>query len=373
MLGQKETSEGKQKITTRTIILIGLILLIILNFNKFLDLIKYLYNIISPLLIGAGIAFVLNIIVTRYERLYFPNSKNKLIIKTRRFVSILLSILTIILATYFFLNILIPQIIVFVQLATTELPVIYENSVQWIMGHVEKYPIIGERLSEIDISGEAALNRLLELLNKWAFGSVSFIGIIFNKIVEIALAIVFSFYILFDKTILQKNYQKLTNAYLSKEKREKLQSVLLTTEKTFSSFFLGQFKEAIILGVLCTIGMLIFHFPYATTIGSVVGLTALIPMIGAYLGAGVGFLLIFMVDAIQALLFLLFIVILQQIESNFIYPKVVGDTIGLPGIWVFAAIIVGGAFLGIMGILLGVPMAATIYKLIDKSINKNIK
>jgi predicted PurR-regulated permease PerM len=364
--------DEKQIFSTKTIIIIGIILLIILNFSSFLSLVKYIYGIISPLLIGAGIAFVMNIIATRYEKIYFPNSKNKILIKTRRAVSIILSILTIILAIYFFLNILIPQITQFVQLASSELPIIYENTVKWIMKHAENYPIIRERIGELDISGEAALNRVLELLNNWAFGSVSFIGIVFGKIVEILLAIVFSIYVLFDKEILQKNFQKITNAYLGKGKREKLHNILNTTEETFSNFFLGQFKEAVILGVLCTIGMLIFRFPYATTIGSVVGLTALIPMIGAYLGATVGFLLIFMVDLFQAILFLVFIIILQQIEGNFIYPKVVGNAIGLPGIWVFAGIIVGGGLMGIMGILLGVPLVATIYKLIDKSINKNM-
>lgn len=368
----EKARDEKQILSTKHIIIIGLVLLIILNFTNFLSLIKYIYGIISPLLIGSAIAFVLNIIATSYEKIYFPGNNNKLIIKTRSAISIILSILTIIIAMYFFLNIVIPQITKFVQLASTELPVIYENTVKWIMKHAETYPIIREKLRGIDISGETALNRLLELLNSWAFGSVSFIGIVFGKIVEILLAIVFSIYVLFDKKTLKKNYQKITNAYLRKERREKLQNILQTAEETFSKFFLGQFKEAVILGLLCTAGMLIFRFPHATTIGSVVGLTALIPMVGAYIGIAVGFLLIFMIDTFQAIFFLIFIVILQQIEGNFIYPKVVGDTIGLPGIWVIAAIIVGGGLIGIVGILLGVPLVATVYKLVGKSINKTV-
>jgi len=366
-----EVNSEKQKLTAKTIILIGLILLIILNFTSFLNLIKYLYGIFSPLLIGAGIAFVLNIITTRYEKIYFPKSNNKILIKARRGVSIILSILTIVLAMYFFLNILIPQVTQFVQLASTELPIIYENTIEWIMKHAENYPIIREKIGEFNISGEAALNRLLELLNNWAFGSVSFIGIVFSKIVEILLAIVFSIYVLFDKDKIRGNFNKLINATLNASRRENLAKVIQTADETFTDFFLGQFKEAFILGVLCTIGMLIFRFPYATTIGSVVGLTALIPMVGAYLGATVGFLLIFIVNPFKAILFLLFIVILQQVEGSFIYPKVVGHSIGLPGIWVFAAIIVGGGLMGIIGILLGVPLVATIYKLIGKSISKN--
>jgi len=181
----------------------------------------------------------------------------------------------------------------------------------------------------------------------------------------------FSIYVLFDKDKIRGNFNKLINATLNASRRENLAKVIQTADETFTDFFLGQFKEAFILGVLCTIGMLIFRFPYATTIGSVVGLTALIPMVGAYLGATVGFLLIFIVNPFKAILFLLFIVILQQVEGSFIYPKVVGHSIGLPGIWVFAAIIVGGGLMGIIGILLGVPLVATIYKLIGKSISKN--
>jgi len=257
-------------------------------------------------------------------------------------------------------------------LISTELPVIYEKVVEWTIQNFEKYPVIGERLEELDISGEEVLNRALELFNSWAFGSVSFIGIVFNKIVELLLAIIFSIYILFERETLTSNYNKLVNAYLSKNRRENLSKVIKTADKTFSNFFLGQFKEAVILGLLCTIGMLIFGLPYATTIGSVVGLTALIPIVGPFLGATIGVLLIIVVDPIKAILFIVFIVALQQVEGNFIYPKVIGNNIGLPSIWVFAAIIVGGGFMGIIGILLGVPIAATIYKLLGRSLKEKL-
>jgi len=154
--------------------------------------------------------------------------------------------------------------------------------------------------------------------------------------------------------------------------REKLSKVIQTADETFSNFFLGQFKEAVILGLLCTIGMLVFGLPYATTIGPVVGLTALVPMVGAYLGAAVGVLLIVMVDLFKAVFFIIFIVVLQQVEGNFIYPKVIGNNIRLPSIWVFGAIIVGGGLMGILGVILGVPIAATIYKLIGKSVNERL-
>ncbi|NBK24902.1 MAG: AI-2E family transporter, partial [Spirochaetia bacterium] len=135
-------------------------------------------------------------------------------------------------------------------------------------------------------------------------------------------------------------------------------------------FFAGQLLEAVILGLLCTLGMMAFRFPYALTIGTVVGITALIPMIGAYLGGAIGFVLIFPDNFKLALLFILFLIVLQQLEGNLIYPRVVGSSVGLPGIWVFAAIIIGGGLWGILGILFGVPAAASLYRLVRMDMAK---
>lgn len=156
------------------------------------------------------------------------------------------------------------------------------------------------------------------------------------------------------------------------DRREKLYRWIRTANETFASYIVGQSKDAVILGVLCTLGMLVFGFPYAITIGPVVGLTALIPMVGAYIGAAIGILLIVAVDPMKALWFIVFFVALQQLEGNLIYPKVVGNSLGLPGVWVFAAITVGGGLMGITGVMLGVPIAATVYKLLGKSVRARL-
>ena len=166
-----------------------------------------------------------------------------------------------------------------------QLPIIYEKAVDWVMAHSEKYPIIEQRIKELDINIETTLKKGLEIMNSWAFGSVSFIGNVFGKIIEIMLAIVFSVYILIFKTTLEDNYQKLSNLYLKPKRKRQLEKIIKIANDTFSSFFLGQFKEAIILGTLCTLGMTILRLPYPTTIGSVVGLSSVIPMVGAYIGA----------------------------------------------------------------------------------------
>ena len=146
--------------------------------------------------------------------------------------------------------------------------------------------------------------------------------------------------------------------------------VLKTAHDTFTKFIIGQCTEAVILGTLCTIGMLLFRFPYATMVGTLIGATALLPVVGAYLGAAVGAFMIFTIDPLKALGFLIFIAILQQLEGNLIYPRVVGSSVGLPGIWVLAAVTVGGGLGGIIGMLLAVPVTATLYKLLQKDVQK---
>ncbi|NLL05399.1 MAG: AI-2E family transporter [Clostridiaceae bacterium] len=362
-----------QKIIIKTVILIGVILLIILNFTSVINIVRNISRVFFPLMLGAGIAYVLNILVLVYEKVYFPKSKNKILISTRRAVSIFLSILTIAAVLLFFILILIPQVNQFVKLLIEKFPLVYENVVEWVSTYADQLPLLEERLKELNMDGNTALGKGISVLSKWAGGTVSIVGTIFGGIMNFILAMFFSIYILFSKEDLKHKFDKLLNSFVKADKKKKIYNVLQTANESFSSYIIGQFKEAVIIGVLCTLGMWIFRFPYATVIGSVIGLTALIPLVGAYIGAAVGFLLILAVNPIKALLFLLFIVILQQVEGNVIYPKVVGESVGLPGIWVFAAITVGGGLMGIPGILFGVPIFATLYKLLSQAVNERQK
>lgn len=364
--------DKKVKSIFTTIIFIGIVLLIVLNFNDVLILVRNIYAVLSPLLLGAVMAFVLNILVVTYEKIYFPKNTKDIVIKSRRGVSILLSILTIILVIIFFLNIVIPQIAQFISLLVKGFPGVYDRVMDYALDHSEDIPLIQEKVKELNMNGEEVLKKSLEILGNWTFGTVTLIGSAFGVVVQIVVSITFSIYILVSKEDLKYKFNKIFRAYLKVDKRKKLYEILTTADETFASYIIGQCKEAVILGVLCTLGMVILGFPYAKVVGPVIGLTALIPMIGAYIGAALGFLLIVTVDWLQAVLFLVFIVILQQLEGNLIYPKVVGSSIGLPGIWVFAAVIVGGGLMGITGILFGVPLIATIYKLFSKSVNKKL-
>lgn len=198
---------------------------------------------------------------------------------------------------------------------------------------------------------------------------VSVVSSVFSGMVTFLVALIFSIYLLLDKEKIMAQAKRVISTYLPGA-NTKIFYVLGTLNDSFHRFIVGQCTEAVVLGVLCMVGMAILGFPYAIMIGVLIGFTALIPVAGAYIGAGAGAFMILTESPLKALLFLLFIVVLQQVEGNLIYPKVVGNSIGLPGIWVLAAITIGGGLMGIFGMLLAVPVVATIYRLLREDMNK---
>lgn len=199
--------------------------------------------------------------------------------------------------------------------------------------------------------------------------AVSAVTSIFSVVSNIILGIIFALYILIDKRRLGRQVNKVSQKYIPVRFLDKITHVIDVLDDCFHRFIVGQCTEAVILGVLCIIGMSILRIPYALMIGTLMGFTALIPIVGGLIGAGVGAFLILMESPIKALIFIIFVIILQQVEGNLIYPKVVGSTIGLPGLWVLAAVTVGGGVFGIPGMLVGVPVVATLYRLVREDIS----
>ena len=198
---------------------------------------------------------------------------------------------------------------------------------------------------------------------------ISTVSSVFSALVTGLLALIFSMYILLEQEDLKRQFGKLLSRYLHPKWMGRFFYVLHTVDDCFHRYIVGQCLEAVIIGVLCALGMGLLRLPYATMVGALVGFTALIPVAGAYIGAGVGAFMIFTVAPIKAVIFLVFLVILQQLEGNLIYPKVVGSSLGLPGIWVLAAVTVGGGIMGIGGMLLGVPLAAAAYRILRDEVN----
>ena len=201
---------------------------------------------------------------------------------------------------------------------------------------------------------------------------INTVSSVFSGLVTALLSVIFSIYLLLGKDTLARQFDRVLSHYIKETYYIKLKYVIAILHDCFKRYIVGQCTEAVILGLLCTLGMWIFRLPYATMIGALIALTALIPVAGAYIGGGVGALMVFSVSPMKAVVFLAFLVILQQLEGNLIYPRVVGSSLGLPAIWVLAAVTVGGGVLGVAGMLIGVPIAAACYRLLRNDLNKEI-
>ena len=352
----------KKKTDSAVIIYICLAALLILAIRYFDDIAGMavnLWNVFFSLVLGAAVAYVLNIIMVRVERFYFPGSRNKWINSSRRGVSILLSILLVMGIIALIGGLVLPELGKAFGVIGRNVPVFLEEAAGWL----EKNNAMNIAAGIKDVDWNSMMDRAVDFAK-------SGLGDVLNSTITAVGAVVFAIYILSGKEKLRSQAGRILRAYVKEDTIIRLRNIYRTADETFSSFIIGQCTEAVILGTLCTVGMLLLRFPYAPMIGAFIGATALIPIVGAYLGAAVGAFMILTVDPLKALLFIIFIVVLQQLEGNLIYPKVVGSSIGLPGIWVLAAVTVGGGLGGIGGMLLGVPVAATVYKLIRNDVNR---
>ena len=327
-----------------------------------------------PLIVGAVIAYILNILMGFYER-KLPDLGKPGTTKLRRPLCMLLAFLTLALVVVLLFSMIIPELINCLQLILEKLPGALRTAYMWmdenfnISAYLTDQNIIST-LENLNIQ-ETAKKIVTALMSGvgGAMGSiVSGVSSVVSAIATAFIALVFSIYLLLGKETLAAQITRLVKTYLGDSALNKLLYVSRTVDNSFHSFIVGQCLDAVILGALCIIGMTIFRFPYAMMIGCLVGFTALIPIAGAYIGAAVGAFMIFTVNPLQALLFVVFLVVLQQLEGNLIYPKIVGAPIGLPGIYVLAAITVGGGVMGIPGMLLGVPVTAALYRLVKDNL-----
>ncbi|MDY3793110.1 MAG: AI-2E family transporter [Oscillospiraceae bacterium] len=354
--------------------------LLVMYFGTVTSALKAVLGIFSPLVIGCVLAYILNIIMIKFEKIYFPRSEKRAVLATRRPVCLILSLLAVILALTLIMVIIVPEIGNIFRVLSDSFPVYAATVQQWLAEAQEKFPAAAELIKEnIDPSSldwktisQAVIDFAKNGMGGALTSALTVISSFFGGIVNFVVGLIFAIYILLSKEKLAEQTGKLMKSYMKPENESRFRYFCATADKCFSSFIVGQCTEAVILGLLCALGMTILRIPYASTIGTLIGATALIPIVGAYLGAAIGALMIVVVDPIKALWFLIFLVILQQVEGNVIYPKVVGSSIGLPGMWVLAAVTVGGGLGGIGGMLLGVPMAATVYKLLENDVHRRL-
>ncbi len=370
---------GKGKMDKRIIkyfLVAAVLVLAVTRFDKLLGFAGRLWGIVIPLIMGAVMAYVLNLIMKVVEKWYFPKSKSKLVKATRRIVCIFLSIFLILLIGFLIFRLVIPELVDTISMIWRWVPVGLERLQDILANYSDQIPELEKWINSLEFDwneiGKNMFRYFTSGVSDIVGSTISVVGTIGMGVTNFVIGLIFAIYILANKETLGRQLGKVAAAYCRPVLLNKIKSVIKVANETFSSFIVGQCTEAVILGSLCILGMLIFRFPYAPMVGTFVGATALIPVVGAYLGAVVGFIMILTVSPIKAVLFIVFIIALQQLEGNLIYPKVVGSSIGLPGMWVLAAVTVGGGISGIGGMLMGVPLTATVYKLIRSDVNKRI-
>ena len=336
---------------------------------------SFVGDILAPVLAGFAIAFVMNIPLRGVERLYiklFTNRRRGL----RRAVSVFLCYIGLFALVALLVGIIIPQIVNTAKEIIGNTSTYIETAESWYGKISALLADFSVTLPEIDLSSENIVATLTALLDQYSDAivgtSVNILSSTFSVVFDAVMALALSIYVLAEKERLGSLGRKIIYSIFSEKSADRVLTFTRLTSKTFSNFVTGQLTEAVIIAVLCFVGMLIFRIPYAPLISVIVGVTALIPIFGAFIGTGIGAFLILFESPLKAIIFVVFIIVLQQIEGNVIYPKVVGSQVGLPGLWVLIAVTIGSEF-GIVGMLVSVPVASLIYALIHQLVDARLE
>lgn len=363
----------------KRLIMISIAVLIIVYIGTVLNFIRNVWDVIFPFVLAMAISYILNIVMRFIEVKILGRIKIKWMDKLKRPISLFVSIIFVLAIIVLILYLVIPQMANSLKIIVEGVPKLVEDVEKWIQDHPRNEEInkfIGERLNEIQQNWQSYANNILEFIRNNIGGVVgstfNFINGVFGVIYTMFVTIIFAIYILTGKERLGKEFNSVISTYLPKKQLERTKYFISVMNDKFESFIKGQVADAIIIGFLVYLTVLIADMPYAVTIGIVVMVTAFIPMLGAYIGGAIGFVMIAAENVQQGLLFIVLLVIVQQLEGDLIYPRLIGNSIGLPGIWTFLAVIVGGAIAGPVGMLLFVPLTAGFYKIIQDDI-KNSK
>ncbi|MBE6780233.1 MAG: AI-2E family transporter [Ruminococcaceae bacterium] len=352
----------------------AIIFALVFNFMGVLGFLGKLMGFVTPIIIALCIAFVLNVFLTGFEAKIFPfmkKSKHKIIRVLQRPLCLILTYALAIGLLALIVLVIIPDIRDTIAYIIDKLPAFIVESREWLIKTLEGFNIPTKDIPEIDVN--SLMDTVKNLFSKYSTSivddAISITGSVVSVVSDILFGIIVSAYILAQKEKIGAFMKRVINSFLPEKVASIVHHVSAQTYFSFTRFIGGQLTESIILGVLCYIGMLIFRFPNAAIISIIICVTSLVPVVGALAGAVVGAFLILISDPIKAILFLVFLIILQQLEGNLIYPKVVGKAVGLPGVIVISAVLVGGNMGGVMGALIGVPLAAVIYTLLKEAMD----
>lgn len=357
----------------RGLILFTVVVLVAgLNYQKLLDGAGTLLKMIFPFLLGGAIAFILNVPMRRIERLLWGNRESKL----KRPLSMVISIITVAGILLVVILVVVPELRNAFEIIRDNLPV-FLNQVQDLAEDIfSQNSQILELINHMEFNWEKTIENVISFLTTGA-GTVltttfSAAIVIFNGFTTFGIGFIFAIYILLQKENLSRQMTKLAYAFLPKPAAEKLLEISVLSEKTFSNFLTGQCMEAVILGMMFFITLSLFQMPYAVLIGVLIAFTALIPIFGAFIGCAVGIFLMLIISPANAVAFTVIFFVLQQIEGNLIYPYVVGNSVGLPSIWVLVAVTIGGSAMGIVGMLIFIPLCSVFYAILRELVNKRL-
>ncbi len=332
------------------------------------EFIQYLGNVFSPFVLGGVIAFILNVPMRAIEsKLHFIKGE-----KVKRISAILLTLLAIILVITGVVMLIIPQIQDTLMLLASQLPAFFARVQTALMDFLQEYPQLNEWVTNYLDLQQFDWSAILEKVAAFVSTSVGMIltgavvavkdifGVVFNLVVSV----VFAFYCMACKETLARQARRLAYSLLKENAADHMVRIMRMTNSAFSNFLTGQCLEAVILGLLFVPAMAIFGMPYIPLICVLIAVTALVPLVGAFVGCILGAFFILVTDPMLAVGFVVMFLVIQQIEGNLIYPRVVGESIGLPGMWVLLAVAVGGGFFGVGGMFLMVPLSSVIYTLL---------
>lgn len=372
--------KSKQMKSAMFLISFALVLMFLLeNISGVWAIIARIFAIISPFIIGAGIAFILNSPMMFIEKTFF--GKNSLLHRIKdsfkRPISYLITLILFIATIIIILFIIIPELVRTIQDLAIKLPLYWTNLQVYVLKNLADNPQIVDFVNNINIDWvsieESAIAFFRRSVLDWIGSTFSFASSIVGSFITFVLAFIFSIYILFQKEGLIIQARKFIMAFFNERVATRIFYIGSLSNKVFSNFLSGQLLESLIIGGLFLVAMTIFRFPYTIMISLIIAITALIPMIGAFIGCAIGAFLILVVDAKLAFWFVIMFLVIQQIEGNLIYPHVVGKAAGLPSIWILVAVVVGGSLMGALGILLFIPISSILYALLRESVYERLK
>lgn len=354
------------KYIIRALLMMILFAWALMNLDAVMEFLRKVLSLFSPFLIGGGIAFLINVILNPLERCWNRVCK-KAPAKMARPVCLTISAVLMVGILFAVAFMMIPSLRESIDELIQNIPIYVDEIGRWWADTVHfaaKYNIV---LPEYAIDSDMLIEKITTFINDEGSGIITVTWgaatSILSGLVDVFLAFVFALYLLAKKEVVAAHLKKLITTVLPQTRARRLLSIASLTNQTFTNFVSGQLTEAVIIGVLCFFGMLILRIPYAGAVSAFVAVTALVPIFGAWLGGGFGTFLILLAEPIKAMWFIIYLLILQQVEGNLIYPKVVGKSVGLPGLLVLVAVTIGGGAFGVWGMLFSVPVCAVLYNL----------